>query len=542
MQPRKNPIRPRQLFHHAGVGVGGSYGVHLNSLVNVRRALVERVYHVERAGKLVPTPRPVAGVVNNALRVFRSQLLKCLPTLHPLSAAQFVELYTGRRRVIYGRAAEEFIRSGVKPKHSKLKAFVKAEKIFLDDKPDPAPRIIQPRDLVYNVAVGRYLKHAEKPMFNAIKKVFNGQAVYKGMNASAIAGELRNAWESFTRPVAVGYDASRFDQHVSRDALEWEHSVWPKLFACESDRKELRGLLKQQLHNHGTAYADDGKIQYAVEGCRMSGDMNTSSGNCLLMCAMMWSYSRSVGLEKFKLANNGDDCVMILDRKDLWRVQTLPSWFSKLGFTMKVEKPVYEFEQIDFCQTSPVFTAKGWVMSRSPHKAMAKDLHANCDIKDPRVRANWCHAMWMGGTALADGVPMWQAFYGCFEAKRAGKDHGLNPHYESGLYSLMRGMVSRNTPITPEARYSFWVAYGILPDQQIAFEQHCKTIRLSQLPYKPDAPKQFGDVFWLPGDKLTTYRNYQNDKNEACAQSNEVWPEVSDRRVPCGWQLCQPGQ
>jgi hypothetical protein len=31
-------------------------------------------------------------------------------------------------------------------------------------------------------------------------------------------------------------------------------------------------------------------LKYQVEGCRMSGDMNTSSGNCMIMVALVYSY------------------------------------------------------------------------------------------------------------------------------------------------------------------------------------------------------------------------------------------------------------
>jgi hypothetical protein len=51
------------------------------------------------------------------------------------------------------------------------------------------------------------------------------------------------------------------------------------------------------------------------------------------------------------LANNGDDCVIIIEKRHLKKLDDLPSWFLTMGFRMEVEKPVYEFEQIEFCQT-----------------------------------------------------------------------------------------------------------------------------------------------------------------------------------------------
>lgn len=114
------------------------------------------------------------------------------------------------------------------PRDSDISAFVKAEKINLTEKPDPAPRIIQPRDPRYNVEVGCYLKHTEKIMMKAIDQLFNPdsdiQTVFKGLTADQSGRMMRRKWLKFRDPVALGLDASRFDQHVSRQALEWEHA------------------------------------------------------------------------------------------------------------------------------------------------------------------------------------------------------------------------------------------------------------------------------------------------------------------------------
>lgn len=496
MVPRRSPIRERRLYHFAGLGVSGKYGVHSNSLRNVRRALVERVFNVEVNGKLQPPPQPEPGVFDQGMREFRERLRSVLPTLQPLSVDQFVDSYSGRRREVYRRAGEEFVRSGVKPKHSMIKAFVKAEKIFLDKKPDPAPRIIQPRGPVYNVALGRFLKHAEKPLFKAIGRVFGATTVYKGLNAHASAAKLREQWERFRRPVAIGLDASRFDQHVSRDALKYEHSIWPMFYRDSGDRAELCRLLACQLTNKGVAYADDGKIPYRTNGCRMSGDMNTSSGNCLLMCAMIYTYMSSLGINDYHLANNGDDCVVIMESSKLPKLGGLVDWFHRRGFTMKVEEPVYEFEQIDFCQTQPCYTGKGWVMVRNPHSAMPKDLHSNCDIRDEYKRSQWLDAMNQGGLALTDGVPCWASFYSMFECKPLRRGDDMSALYESGFWRLSQGMTHDHTTITPEARYSFWLAFGILPDQQVLFEERVSRIRLCKLPVELHAPHYVGQCNW----------------------------------------------
>lgn len=89
-------------------------------------------------------------------------------------------------------------------------------------------------------------------------------------------------------------------------------------------------------------------VKYSVQGTRASGDMNTSSGNCFTMVGMIHAYCVSHGL-KYRLANNGDDCVLIIEKEDLPRTQNLVNWFAGMGFTMESEGSVSEFEHIKFC-------------------------------------------------------------------------------------------------------------------------------------------------------------------------------------------------
>jgi hypothetical protein len=58
-------------------------------------------------------------------------------------------------------------------KDAYLNSFVKGELVNLSDsKPDPAPRIIQPRSARYNVLVGCFLRPLEHKLYEAITEVF----------------------------------------------------------------------------------------------------------------------------------------------------------------------------------------------------------------------------------------------------------------------------------------------------------------------------------------------------------------------------------
>lgn len=85
----------------------------------------------------------------------------------------------------------------------------------------------------------------------------------------------------------------------------------------------------------------------------MSGDMNTALGNVLIMCMLIKAYMDTKGI-KYRFVDNGDDAVVILEKKHQHLMNDLPKWFLEMGFNMKVEQPVYEMEHIEYCQCHPV--------------------------------------------------------------------------------------------------------------------------------------------------------------------------------------------
>jgi hypothetical protein len=374
---------------------------------------------------------------------------------------QFISSYRGAKQLAVRAAADSLSSRPISIDDARLKTFVKAEKLNLSSKSDPAPRVIQPRDPRYNCVVGPYLKAHEHNVYRAIADVWGGPTVMKGMNAVEQAAALLDMWSEIPDPCGIGLDASRFDQHVSIPALEFEHSIYNAMFGD----KELREALTWQLKNHGVAYCPDGRVKYRVNGCRMSGDMNTSLGNCLLMCALVFTLCQELGV-KARLANNGDDCMLILSRKDAGTVRKrVQEWFLEFGFTMKVEDTVYEFERIEFCQTRPVFAAGRYVMCRNPHVCMDKDIF--CLHPDSNPYELWAGGVGQAGLALAAGIPILQDFYTALKA--LGRDSSLKDG--SGMSYLASRMESSALPITPEARVSFYKAFGIPPWEQREAEE-----------------------------------------------------------------------
>lgn len=450
-----------------------AFGVHNNSLVNVLRGLRERVFAVDDGcGGLKPTPKPMKGAFGR-LDGVRQRLLRTLNHCNPFTYQEFLDCYTGSKRVRYEQAVEELNISPVSRRDATLMTFVKAEKINLTKKPDPAPRVIQPRSPRYNVEVGCFIKAIEGRVYDAIGKMFEGPTVMKGYNAEQTASHILRKWNKFVKPVAVGLDASRFDQHVSRDALLWEHSIYNGVFRS----RKLAKLLEWQIANRGVAYCEEAKVKYEIDGCRMSGDMNTALGNCLIMCSLVRAYLDEKQIDG-ELVNNGDDCVVIMESGKLSKfMDGLERWFLEMGFKMAVEVPVYEIQKIEFCQTNPINVNGTWIMVRNPIVALAKDpmcLHPNMtDIE--KSYSKWAEAVGKCGLSLAGGVPIIQELYlrMLTVGEKAKRVQGFGD-MASGFEFMARGMNRNYQGPSEETRYQFWLAYGITPDNQIAIEEEIR--------------------------------------------------------------------
>lgn len=474
--------KTRKIYRVRGISSGVAVRCHNNSGVNIRRALLERVYNVEREGELQPPPEPDAKAlvdVRRAVMTFRRKMSHATP----VNRQEFVEGYRSRKRTIYQNAADSLEHTAISRKDSYMSSFVKCEKINVTKKPDPAPRLIQPRAPRYNVEVGKYLKHIEHQVYRAIGDVMGGPTVMKGYNAAEVGSLIADAWFSFQDPIAVGLDASRFDQHVSAQILAIEHQFYLSLYDDNKDSyNELKMLLKWQMDNIGFARGEDGGFKYSVKGKRMSGDMNTALGNCLLMCGMIYAWCKSVGLQSYRLFNNGDDCVVIMERDDLGRFASgLTDRFTEWGFTMVVEQPVDQIERIEFCQSNPIHMGSGqYKMCRNPKVCMSKDCHTVLDVSNPVALQKFLGSVGNCGLALAAGVPILQEFYKCMIRSSGGGVMGQTDILEStGLYYMSRGMELKEQDVSDDARVSFWVAYGVDPTMQELLETELKQHKIA---------------------------------------------------------------
>jgi len=451
-----------------------------NSLVNVVAAVMERVlYHV--VGGVASRPRePKTSSFFRVMRPTWMRLVRFSGTSAPITPMQFAALYTGRRLRLYTQAAVQYLASGIIRAMSFCSSFLKWEKIQQKMKRQ-IPRVISPRSPVFNVGIGRYIKPLEEATYHALSCLFSFDhysypVVMKGLNCFQQGAAFAKEWHSLRRPVAVGLDMNRFDQHVSVAALKWEHRWWLSWFRGD-DRRELANLLRMQLKNRLYFHVDGWSVRVEREGGRCSGDMNTGSGNTLLMCAMMHAYlaARGIPLRDVRVFDNGDDVIIMMERKWLSAFQhQLPEWFDSLGFVPEVEKPVYELESIEFCQTHPVFDGTKWRMVRNVPSCMTKDATVIHPILTETDWRDYLASIGACGLSLTAGMPVMQEFYEFFT--RADGKVRAEYYEETGMGWLARGLHPRHAPVTEQARVSFALAFGIQPWEQRQLEKELATL------------------------------------------------------------------
>lgn len=495
-RPNGNAHKSRVYTVVPGFGPNHNLGVYNNSVKAVERAFVERYFLCKHPDGFKPALQPRTHNFSRKWYVaFRKSCLSYMPHLPVLTHEETLCLFPAKKRKVYEGALESLSRCGkVGKRDARLSSFVKFEKQDVCK----APRIINPRSPRYNLEVARYLKHYEHHMFHAINKAFGSRTsatVIKGLDADASASVLKAKWDLFADPIAIGLDATKFDMHVSKDALKYEHSFYNYFWKSP----ELRTLLSMQLDNKGVARCDDGRVDFQMSGTRCSGDINTSLGNCIIMCGMVFSYCKSIGVVA-ELANNGDDCVVFMERSDERAFRDgLVQFFTAAGFVMEVEPTCHEFEEVEFCQTQPVLVGGSWRLIRNPSTCLRKDVMCLRPMQNDGSFQRWLYAVGDAGGKLNAGVPVLSEFYKLL--KRSGR-------YSAKFKDLVSpyrfaSSSGRMCEVTDEARASFYVAFNLKPDLQLAMEKYFRGFSIGPVDWNEINRDELN--IELPGTQLLSW-------------------------------------
>lgn len=462
----RNPVRISHCVEFSSPGA--KFGVHNNSLQNLKRGLNERVFYRDAKHTECVLPLPGAFQRLSAFdRDLRSFKVDCW------TQQQVVDSYHGSQKSRYQNALDSLIRKPFSRDDAIVATFLKAEKINFSVKKDPAPRVIQPRDPRFNLLFAQYIKPAEGLIYKALGKMYKYPCVAKGFNAAQTGDIIHKKWQMFKNPVAISLDASRFDQHVSVDALKYTHSVYRRFMKGE----ELERCLSLMYTNRGRASCKDGFLTYKKTGSRMSGDMDTALGNCVLMVAMTYSLCKELGI-RHEVMDNGDDITIFMEEEQQKLfLDAVPQWYSALGFDMKVEGVVKVLEEVEFCQTKPVHRGDQYVMVRLL-TSLNKDLTT---LTSPETLGKWFRAIGECGLALTDGMPLYGSYYKWLCRMGASSNMRLHPLWRCGMVNLTHNMYYTGRGVCELARHSFHKAFGISPYRQMLLEKEFDCLGLPAL-------------------------------------------------------------
>lgn len=378
---------------------------------------------------------------------------------------EWIAAYTGKKRNKYLRAQEELAIIPLQRKDGYIKAFIKPEKI--KDLKDP--RLIQSRNARYNICLANYLKPIEHRLYNlkgggALRKWLPpGRVIAKGLCQRARAQLLAAKWRRFNQPVAYSLDASRFDAHVTY-TLRIEHNIYKRLY---NNDPFLQKLLDYQVHNKCfTPYG----IRYTTKYGRMSGDMNTALGNCLIAVIVLACVMRRMKVTKWDCVCDGDDVVLMVEKGT--NITPIMDHYLDFGFEMKLENVTTDFNRIIFCQSRPIETSDGLKMVSDPARVLSREL-AGCKYwSNAKFLPRYFQLIGDCELALNMGVPVLQSY--ALMLQSWGKPGPCNIPLEGRMFDAIREFKSheeiRPMPITPQARLDFEAAWGIDPVEQRALE------------------------------------------------------------------------
>lgn len=471
---------------------------HANCPCNQRIAVVNRV--------LGATPEPVDVP---RLKSFVARVCRRLPKIIPDDIGDMPNRYTGSKRARYQLAASQLAAGGVSRKHARVTMFVKSERLN-PTKVNPDPRAIQFRTAIYCVALGRYLKPLEHYLYEMHgdgKLLPPTRVIGKGLNQKDRAMLLKAKMERFTNVVVLPLDASRFDKHVSRELLEVEHMVYKAM--CTD--VEFAKLLSWQLDNRCRTSSG---MTYTTRGKRMSGDMNTALGNCVLMVMMVSCFMQG---RKFDVLDDGDDCLLIIEESDLaWVLDNIGRCFLGWGMVLKVEGQARCMEEVEWCQSRPIRVGLDeWKFVRNPMKVLSTALSGFKYVESSiKLRRKLLHSIGQCELVLNEGVPVLQEF-----ALAVIRNSGTNEllqfdSIDSLYYRLEREGRTRGEaiPVTQEARESFAKAFGISIPEQRAWEQWFQTWTFS-ITGDESYPVDIDSVSWKRPFGLYTSEVYSPEGN-----------------------------
>lgn len=423
----------------------------------------------------VKTPR-VVRPVENLYKHFK-HFEKLFESVTLLTTREVVANYNGRWRRRYDNARRSLDSKPLSRKDFVLNWFTKPDK---EEKLDElgVPRGIQYRNARGALMMGRFTHAVESEIYK-LEDHYGTKIFGKGANLHDLAADFVNKASHFSNPVFLQLDASKFDAHVSVDMLRLTVELYTKLCKVPRERRFVRWLWSHTYNNLG--YTRNG-IKYKTWGTRMSGDMDTGLGNCIVMFLLLSEYMHEVGIKKYTLSVNGDDSVIIIEFGDLEKARNI-SLFKEYGFKMKFEV-AFSLSEMEYCQCKLVETDYGPVMARSPHRILRRSGWSVTKFGKARIK-DYLLSLGLGEKAINYGLPIGYALGKLLAV--AGTGGVLMPTDRKRFISYTRQKYwqsKEEASISPVTRVNYFNAFGISPEEQVRIEKSLKILLKTSIDYK----------------------------------------------------------
>lgn len=417
----------------------------------------------------VPFVPPVRAW-NITTKIWKRRMRKLCGVLSPMTNEEFVASYPpGTKRNDYKMAVARLLQYGVSARDFKIRSFIKQEKKVF--KGIPKERLIQARGMVANVLLGKRLKVIER-CCHGLKSskrwgVRPTRLFAKGLSQSDRAAVVVDKWSNFADPVCVSIDAVAFDRHVRPYQLDSLDRIYESLFPGDSSLKyglHRRKVNKDYKTRHG--------IRYLPDRQRMSGDMDTSLGNCLLVAMMIEHIMRNLPIKRFDMFVDGDDSLIFVERKDAAKLlDNLFVQFRNLGHEIRVESTFDQLSGIEHCHHHLMMSLDPPRFIRDIKRSLSGIASSIHKFASRRGVRRYLKLMAACELTLGRGVPMMQPtakmlYNGCGYVK-------IPPDENMAIYRLAmleRLDLAMEEPITQAARNEVERIFGFTVNQQLQYE------------------------------------------------------------------------
>lgn len=475
---------------------GQEFGLHEHTVEQEYRTLCNR--------HLFATPEP--KLRSKAWQGFHKamrRLARKVGFQRRATVAEVVGQRSSMKRRRFGQGMERYCRVGVWEPDSWLTEMQKLEFYQKDKILEKEDRGIQFRSPTYNAALARHLMHVEHALYRELRNQDGTPVIAKGRSPLERGILLAAMSESFSDPVYMLMDHSRFDAHVNKHLLQEEHAFYLR---CRGWSAELVKLLRWQRRSRGFT---QGGIRYRITAKRASGDLNTACGNSALNWGLIYSMLKQLGIVKHSILLDGDDSVVIIERPKAGTgerlLEKVRQHMLDCGMVTEVQL-VEHLSEAEFCQSRVCWGEEGPVMVRNPWKVL--DTLTKCprkvdDVQGRRVLA----ASALGELMQNPGVPVISVAAASLLRLSGGVCGFTTPDQFERFQIYCTTMVRDSVDDT--MRCSFEEAWGITVAEQLAIEQYYADLATPLYePRKVVIPKSRDVVGFEVWDDISGWNEY----------------------------------